>query len=74
MSVGNTVSITLHYTDMIVYICQEVILYLSPYTTLTRLYTHVRIQYFIDHLTLHRQGCIYMSVGNTVLSLYTTLT
>jgi len=42
MSGGNTLFITLHYTDKVVYTCQEVIVYLSPYTTLTRLYLHVR--------------------------------
>jgi hypothetical protein len=42
MSGGNTLFITVHYTDKVVYTGQEVMLYLSPYTTLTRLYVHVR--------------------------------
>jgi hypothetical protein len=48
------------------YTCQEVILYLSSYTTLTRLNMHVRRYYIIYHLTLHWQGCIYMSEGTTL--------
>jgi hypothetical protein len=63
MSEGTTLFITLHYTDMVVYTCQKVLLYLSLYTTLTRLYIHVRMYYFIYHITLHWQGCIYMSEG-----------
>jgi hypothetical protein len=34
MSGGNTLFITLHSTDKVVYTCQEVILYASPYTSL----------------------------------------
>jgi hypothetical protein len=66
MSRGNALFITLHYTDTVLYSCLYVILYWSPYSTLTMLYIHVRRWYFIYHLTLHWQGCIYMSVGNTV--------
>ena len=66
MSRGNTLFITLHSTDKVVYTCQEVILDLSPYSTLTRLYIHARRYYFIYHLTLHLQGCIYMSEGTTL--------
>jgi hypothetical protein len=66
MSEGTTLFITLHYTDKVVYTCQKVLLYLSLYTTLTRLYIHVRRYYFIYHFTLHWQGCIYMSEGNTL--------
>ena len=40
---GTTLFITLHYTDKVVYTYQEVLLYLSLYTTLTRLYIHVGI-------------------------------
>jgi hypothetical protein len=67
MSGGNTLLIALHYTVKVVYTCQEVILYLSPYTTLTMLHIYVRTWYFIYHLTLHWQGCIYMSGSNTLL-------
>ena len=66
MSEGTTLFITVHYTDKVVYTCQKVILYLSSYTKLTRLYIHVRRYYFIYHFTLHWQGCIYMSGGNPV--------
>jgi hypothetical protein len=37
MSGGNTLFINLHYTDKVVYTCQEVMLYLSPHTGLTSL-------------------------------------
>jgi hypothetical protein len=38
MSEGNTLFITLHYTDKVVYTYQEVILYQSPQIGLTHLY------------------------------------
>jgi hypothetical protein len=66
MSERTTLFITLHYTDKVVYTCQKVLLYLSLYTTLTRLYIHVRKYYFIYHFTLHWQGCTYMSEGTTL--------
>jgi len=43
MSGGNTLLITLHYTDKVIYACHEVILYLSPYITLIRLYIHIKL-------------------------------
>jgi hypothetical protein len=44
MSGGDTLFITLHYTDKVVFTCQDVMLYLSPYTTLTRLYMYIHVR------------------------------
>ena len=75
MSEGTTLFMTLHYTDKVVYTCQEVILYLSPYTTLTRLYIYMSEGTTLC-ITLHYTDKIACTCQDVILYLspYSTLT
>jgi HD superfamily phosphohydrolase YqeK len=74
MSGGNALFITLHYTGKAEYTCQDVILYLSPYTQLTRLYIHVSRQYSIITLQYNDKAVYTCQEVILYLSHYITQT
>jgi hypothetical protein len=71
MSGGNTLFKTIHYTEKVIYTGQEVMLYLSPYTTLSTLHMYVRRQIFVYHLTT--LSTLYIHVRRQIFVYHHTL-